>query len=131
MPASFPFQLVTPQRTILDGQAEQVIMHTEGGDIAFLANHIPFIGVVEPCMLRVLLSDQSEKRAAVHGGFVEVRDEVAVVAGVAELPDEIDAPRAERALQEAESRLASGAEDPEAELSLARAKARLETVGTS
>src|SRR5271166_4796132 len=46
-----------------------------------------------------------EVRAAVHGGFVKVADNrVTIVAGVAELADEIDVERAQRALEAAEAR---------------------------
>jgi len=48
-----------------------------------------------------------EVRAAVHGGFVKVADnKVTIVAGVAELADEIDVERARRALEVAEAEVA-------------------------
>ena len=60
-----------------------------------------------------------------HGGFVKVADnKVTVVAGVAELAEEIDVARAQRALEAAESRLAAG-EVAEAEAAAARARARI------
>ena len=65
--------------------------------------------------------------AAVHGGFVEVRDDhVTVLSDVAELPDQIDVVRAQTAKEQAERDLAANAEDPEATAALARAELRLE-----
>jgi F-type H+-transporting ATPase subunit epsilon len=53
-----------------------------------------------------------EVRAAVHGGFVKVADnKVTIVAGVAELADEIDVGRAQRALEAAEGDEAAPATD--------------------
>jgi F-type H+-transporting ATPase subunit epsilon len=71
-----------------------------------------------------------EVRAAVHGGFVKVADnKVMIVAGVAELADEIDVARARRALETAEaaeSPEASGAPDgPDAAVAVAVARARV------
>lgn len=129
--ASFPFALVTPERTVISGDAEEVSLRSEGGDIAFLAGHVPFIGEVEVGLLRVTLADGSEKVAAVHGGFVEVRTdgEVVLVAGVAELPEEIDVTRAERAQQRAEAGGGDGGDEDEQEAAARRARARLEAAG--
>jgi F-type H+-transporting ATPase subunit epsilon len=67
-----------------------------------------------------------EVRAALHGGFVKVADNrVTIVAGVAELAEEIDVDRAQRALEAAEGRLSAG-DAAEAEAALARARVRIE-----
>ena len=85
-----------------------VVCRTAGGDIAFLANHMAYVGALEPCPLRVvhpqetLLGTQGsqlgdELRFAVHGGFVEVSDNrVVALCDVAEPAGEIDTQRAER-----------------------------------
>jgi len=130
MAATFSFRVLTPERTVLEGEMEEVILRAEGGDIAFLAGHVQFIAEVEPSVVRALRPDQREDRAAVHGGFVEVRgEEVTVLASVAELPDEIDVARATRSKQQAESRLAATADDTEADAALQRANARLDLAG--
>jgi F-type H+-transporting ATPase subunit epsilon len=130
MAATFPFRLITPERTVLEGEPEMVTARTAGGDIAFLAGHVPFIGAVEIGVVRMVLPDGSEHPAAVHGGFIEVKGgEVFLVAGVAELAGEIDVARAERALQDAESRLAASGDDAGAEAAARRARARLELAG--
>ena len=71
-----------------------------------------------------------EVRAALHGGFVKVADnKVTIVAGVAELAEEIDVDRAQRALEAAEGRLSAG-DAAEAEAALARARVRIEAAVT-
>jgi F-type H+-transporting ATPase subunit epsilon len=168
-------ELITPERVLFSGEAEAVVMRTDGGDITFLANHMDYIGAVDICVVRIqgvqqggprdatapLGKEQSaesasgesvpthEVRAAVHGGFVMVADnKVTIVAGVAELAEDIDVERAERALAAAEVAEAAGGDstatgtaeveeaileglppagsEAAAALAVARAKARLE-----
>jgi F-type H+-transporting ATPase subunit epsilon len=125
---AFAFELVTPERVLWSGEAEAVSTRTEIGEITFLANHEQFVGSLDITVLRIVPAsgdrddaapaasrtgpaereDHAEVRAAVHGGFVYVDDnKVVVAAGVAELGDEIDVPRADRALEAAEAAVES------------------------
>ena len=100
---AFHVEVVSPERILYSGEAEMVICRTEGGDIAFLTGHAPFVGALGIGEVRVQQVDGEEVRAAVHGGFVEVRDNrVVILSDVAELPDMIDVERARVALGEAE-----------------------------
>ena len=77
--------------------------------------------------------DRDERHAAVAGGFCEVRnDKVIVLADSAELPQDIDRGRAERARDRAEQRLSGrSGEDVDyarAAAALARALTRLQVV---
>jgi F-type H+-transporting ATPase subunit epsilon len=130
--ANTHFELVTPTSTLFSGEAEMIICRAESGEIAFLANHMPYIGALETGVVRIINPVNSsggvadEIRVAVHGGFVEVSDNnVTMLADVAELPDDIDLDRARRAQTEAERRAAAG-DDPDAEAALRRAQVRLE-----
>jgi F-type H+-transporting ATPase subunit epsilon len=117
-------EVVTPNRTLFSGDAEMVACRTAGGEIAFLADHMPYIGVLESGLVRVVGGDVTgELRIAVHGGFVEVKDnQVIMLADVAELPDEIDVARAR--LAETAARANEG--DPDADAAIRRAQVRLE-----
>jgi F-type H+-transporting ATPase subunit epsilon len=100
----------------------------DGGEIAFLANHAPFLGALDIGAVKVK-TNGDEKRAAVHGGFVHVReDSVIVLSDVAELAEDIDVDRARRA-KEAAQRGAGDSEDEEAQAALRRAELRLEVAG--
>jgi F-type H+-transporting ATPase subunit epsilon len=131
--ATTEVELVTPTRTLFSGEAETVFCRAEGGEIAFLANHMPYLGVLEPGAVRVVGERGDEVRLAVHGGFVEVRDNrVIMLADVAEPADEIDVERARRAKSNAESQLSGGDDaDPRAALALRRAEVRLEVAGAA
>ena len=114
-------EVVSPERILYSGEADMVVCRTVGGgEVAFLTGHAPFLAALDPGVVRVKTSGGDEVVAAVHGGFVEVRDDrVIVLSDVAELAKDIDVSRAERAKDSA-----SG-DDEEAVAARARAEARL------
>ena len=121
-------ELVSPERILFSGDATSVTARTAEGDIAFLTGHAPFIGLLDIGVVTIDLTEGSRMKVAVHGGFVEVMDDrVTVLSDVAELPDQIDRARAERALAEAQG--ATGTGDAEADAAARRARVRLELVG--
>lgn len=125
-------ELVSPERTLFEGEATMVRARTVGGgDIAFLAGHSPFVGALATWTLEIALVDGSTEMAAVHGGFIEVsNDKVKVLSNLAEMSGSIDVDRARRAKEAAEAALAK-ADDTEAEAELRRAHARLVATGNA
>jgi F-type H+-transporting ATPase subunit epsilon len=120
-------ELVSPERILWSGEAEMVVARTSDGDIAFLTGHSPFIGALGIGAVSIRATDGTEERAAVHGGFVEVSDDrVTILSDVAELAGDIDAARAQRALEEAERRDRGEDAEAEAEAALRRARLRVE-----
>jgi F-type H+-transporting ATPase subunit epsilon len=130
-------QVVSPERILYSGEAQMVVCRTiGGGDIAFLTDHAAFIGALDIHPVKVTSATGAEQLIAVHGGFVEVSsNRVTVLSDVAELPEQIDTARAERAREAAESDLRTNADDEEAKAALARAEVRLQvargTVGAA
>jgi F-type H+-transporting ATPase subunit epsilon len=121
-------ELVSPERILFEGEAEMVICRTTEGEVAFLTGHAPFLGALAVAPVRVI-SPSGVTVAAVHGGFVEVRDNrVIILSDVAELPDQIDRERAQLARQQAEELLRADEGDADARDALARATVRLELV---
>lgn len=122
-------ELVSPERILFSGEAEMVTARTTGGDIAFLAGHAPFLGILGIGAVTVKGVDGSESVAAVHGGFVEVNDDnVIILSDVAELADQIDVARAEARLAELQ-RPGGDEDDAEAAAALRRQQVRLEVAG--
>ena len=118
-------ELVSPERILYSGEADMVVCRTLDGEIAFMADHAPFIGSLAIGEVRIYAGGQIEERAAVHGGFVEVSDNrVTILSDVAELADQIDVERARRAL-EARDRHTMEEDDAVAEASLRRAHVRI------
>ena len=125
-------RLVTPERVLVSGPASEVVLRTREGDITILAGSAPTVGTVEPGVVRITLTDDTEgaaegagdggvQRVAVHGGFVQVEQHVpsegdepetsdggtrvTILAGVAELSGEIDVERAQTAHDAAEAKV--------------------------
>ena len=123
-------ELVSPERILYSGEAEMVIARTTGGgDIAFLTGHAPFIGALAVWPVRIKPTSGDEEVAAVHGGFVEVRDDrVIILSDVAELASQIDVDRARRAKDHAEEQLRHQ-NDAQCEAELERAHVRLQVAG--
>jgi len=122
-------ELVSPEKVVFSGEATQVITRTLSGEIAFLANHAPFVGALTENHTRITLADGSQLDVAVHGGFVQVGDnKVSILSDIAELGDDIDRDRAIAAKDRAEAALRH-ADDAEATAALARAHARLNASG--
>lgn len=94
--------LVTPERTLLDEEVDEVRAPGTVGEFGVLPNHITFLSSLQAGRLEYTRSNQST-RLALSGGFAEVVDNVmTVLADSAELADEIDLEAARTALGEAE-----------------------------
>ena len=124
-------ELVSPERILYSGDAEMVICRTiGGGDIAFLADHAPFLGALDDAIVRIRKTDGEWEDAAVHGGFVHVRDNsVILLSDLAELASQIDFERARRDREELE-RKAMDTDDADVESRLRRVHVRLQLEGT-
>lgn len=68
--------VVSPEEVLFEGDATQVITRTTDGDIAFLAGHTPFVGVLAEGDTRVFLAGGQVQTFHVIDGFVEVSDDV-------------------------------------------------------
>ena len=128
--AAFRVDVVSPERVLYSGEATQVITRTlGGGEIAFLPGHVSFLGALVENHTRVYQADGKILDVAVHGGFVEVSNNVVtILSDGAELASEIDIERARAAKARAEEQLRTE-HDAEVEADLRRAHARLTAAG--
>lgn len=126
----FRIDVVSPERVVFSGETTQIITRTMGGgEIAFLPGHAAFLGALTENHTRVWLSDGTIMNLAIHGGFVEVSNNVVtLLSDGAELGSEIDIERARRALERAEEQMRIE-HTAEVEASLRRAHARLAAAG--
>jgi F-type H+-transporting ATPase subunit epsilon len=128
--ASTEVEVVSPAKVLYTGAAEMVVCRSVDGEIAFLADHVPYLGALDACVVRLLPESGDETRLAVTGGFVEVRDNrVIILADSAELGADIDVDAARAAQRDAEGRLRNNAEDEEARDDLRRTEVLLEAAG--
>lgn len=125
-------EIITPERLVLRGEAESLILPATEGYLGVLPRHAPYLAGLNVGVIRYRQGGNL-KRVAVSGGFFEVnRNKVVVLADTAEKGEEIDIARARRAKERAERRLAERAPDLDvrrAEFALRRALARLRAAG--
>ncbi|HET9732413.1 MAG TPA: ATP synthase F1 subunit epsilon [Acidimicrobiales bacterium] len=72
--ATTQVELVTPSAILWSGQAEMVVCWVVEGEIAFLADHAPYLGALSAGTVRILTEGGGEERFDIGGGFVEVHD---------------------------------------------------------
>ena len=121
--------VVTPDGQVLENDYQMLSCKAEGGELGILPGHIPLVAPLTINAVRLKSEDNGEDLVAVNGGFLEVRpDKVTILAQSAEVANDIDVERAERAKERAAQLLESN--NPEvdverAKLALSRAMNRL------
>jgi F-type H+-transporting ATPase subunit epsilon len=125
------FQLVSPERLLVETQVTEAQIPAREGYIGVLPGHAPLLSELMAGGVLTYNANGVVKIVAVYGGFVEVLpDRVRVLADSAENKEEIDLPSAQAALQKAElamGNLEGGAGDLAVALDEAmRAEARVE-----
>ena len=119
-------ELVSPETILWKGESTQVVARTLDGDIAFLANHAPFVGALDIAEVRIWADGPEPMALAVHGGFVEVSyNSVTILSDVAEFAADIDSARAQVAADRATAVLQANSDDEQAAAALKRATVRL------
>lgn len=95
-------ELVAADRLVWSGEAKVVNARTAGGEIGILANHMPILSLLEAGVVEVQTADGDSWRAAVDDGFLSVAaNRVSILAGHAELAQDIDASEARSELERA------------------------------
>jgi F-type H+-transporting ATPase subunit epsilon len=103
--APIRLEVVTPERVVLQEDADIVVARAAEGDIGILHGHEPLVTPL-PVGELTYRTDGEERHVAIDGGFMEVRpDKVTILADVAERSEEIDRERAEEARRRAEEAL--------------------------
>jgi len=115
MASTLRFELVSPERILLSGEAEQVLLPGSEGDMTILPGHAPVISTLRPGVLDVTMNG-AKSRLFVKSAFAEVGpDRVTVLAEKAYNVAELDAATVAAELATAEAEL-SGAKDDAARL---------------
>ena len=100
-------EIVTPERRVLDTEADYVSLPTASGEAGILPNHAPLITALKPG-IRSYSTKSTKERLAVSSGFAEVSsDTVSVLVDTAETGEDVDADVARRDREAAEKALAA------------------------
>ena len=113
-------EIVTPDGVFYEGRVTMVEFNTTEGEIGVYKDHIPTTVIIKPGVLTI--TSEEKQTAALHSGFAEILpDKVTILAEVVEWPEEIDAKRAEEAMERAKERIAH----PTVDIDMTRAQAAL------
>ena len=130
----FELKIVTPDGMEYEGQAEEVIVRTTSGDLGILAGHMNCVAPLGMGRATFII-DGKKRYAACIGGLLSVsQGKVTLVPTTFEWAEDIDADRAQRAMDRAKSVLASkdaaGTDIAVAEAKLKRALIRKSVADT-
>lgn len=135
MSSKFKLSILTPDKNFYSGEITELNTVTINGAIGILADHSPFVGLLEPAITKFKLEDGSVKTAFTSTGILKVeKTGVEMIVDASEWPEEIDIKRAEEAKNRAEKRINEADSDKKvdidrAEISLERALIRLKAKG--
>lgn len=97
------FEIVTPERVVLQQEILQITVPTTSGEITVLPDHIPLVSVLQPGVIEVKRADGLAEIMSVSGGFIEVmKDRIVILADTAERAEELDEARIKEAQARAE-----------------------------
>lgn len=127
MAGTIRLQVVTPEKLVVDEEAQIVMAPGSQGEFGVLIGHTPFLTTLKNGAVRYDDSKGQERLVFVSGGFAEaLSDRVTILAESAERQDDIDEARAQAALERARKRLDGEAIVPGEKIDEARARAALE-----
>ena len=99
----FSLKIVTPDGLKFDGTAEEVIVRSTTGDLGILAGHMNCVAPLGMGQATFIIDGQKRYAACIGGMLSVLNGAVILVPTTFEWADEIDAQRAERAVQKAQS----------------------------
>ena len=102
---TFHLQIVTPDGSFFDAEAQSVSVRAVTGNLTILPRHIDFVTPLGMGLAKVRVDDE-EKKACCIGGILAVTDgTVRILATSFEWQQDIDLPRAKASLEKAETLL--------------------------
>lgn len=95
-------QVVTPEKVLLDEEADEVIIPTTSGEITVLPHHIPLVSQIAPGIM-IIKRHGHEDDMVIQGGFIQITDTVIrVLADYAVAGKDVSVAQAEEAKRRAE-----------------------------
>ena len=78
MPRVFDCIVMTPEKTIFEGEAEFAVVQAHNGEIGFLPDHLPLLGELGIGEMRIMKKHQVE-HMVIEGGIIEVSNNIVTV----------------------------------------------------
>lgn len=122
---------MAPNRIVWNSEVQEIILSTNSGRIGILPNHASLLTALDIGIIKIRLNEKWSTMALM-GGFAMIdNNQMTILVNEAEKANEINLQEAQDAFQMAQSKLsqAEGRKQViEANLTLKRAKARLEAI---
>lgn len=83
--ATFPFELVSPERLVYSGKVSEVVVPGTEGEFGILAGHSPFVSTLKPGVLTIK-GDGAPLKLFVRGGFAEANPQGLTVLAETAIP---------------------------------------------
>ena len=71
--------VISPERTVYEGEADQVIVPAWDGQLGVLKGHAPMLVLLGEGELRITGGGGGEQKFHIKGGFLQVADDVVTV----------------------------------------------------
>ncbi|MBD2361326.1 MULTISPECIES: ATP synthase F1 subunit epsilon [unclassified Anabaena] len=131
-------RVISPDKTVWDAEADEVILPSTTGQLGILSGHAPLLTALDIGVLRVRANkNQNWQAIALLGGFAEVEEnEVTILVNGAERGDKINLEEARTGYSQAQAKLSQvPAGDRQAQIqanqAFKRARARFQAAGGS
>jgi F-type H+-transporting ATPase subunit epsilon len=119
--ATFPFELVSPERLLFAGEVEDVVVPGVEGDMTVLKDHAPLMTTLRPGVVNIGEVGGKRTRLYVRGGFADVSPVGLTILAEASTPiEEFDAAKLEIELQDAQESLAAAQSEESRQLAAER-----------
>ena len=69
---AFRLVISTPDGNMFDENILKLSLRGVEGDLAVMANHIPFVTSVKPCICKIETSDETERKLSLENGILSV-----------------------------------------------------------
>jgi F-type H+-transporting ATPase subunit epsilon len=115
------FKIITHEKIVYEGEVDELVLQTTGGQVGILKDHIPLTTSLEIGVTKAKIGDKYKYFATMGGIFQFKNNSATILTDVCEDGCDIDVARAKAAKERAEARLA----DASAELDAQRAQAAL------
>jgi F-type H+-transporting ATPase subunit epsilon len=126
-------RVMAPNRIVWNSEVQEVILSTNSGRIGILPNHAPLLTALDIGIIKIRLNGQWSTMALM-GGFAMVdNNQMTILVNEVEKANEINFQKAQETFQIAQDKLAQAEgrkQIIESNLTLKRAKARLEAIET-
>ncbi len=113
MAEPYRLEVVSPERLLLSEDVEAVVVPGTDGEMTAMALHMPLLTTMKAGIVTVTLTDASERRYFVRGGFADIGPHaITILAEEAKAVEDIDRADLDQAIKNAGEDVADAADGP-------------------